>query len=497
MLIDWLKNTHRSFGAFVACLLALVLAIGSIPLSNAYAYYSFGTVGVYAGSYSLSVQAGSSTQTSITVDPSSDSQTLGCGMAKCPQVCTSDGAVSAGYTCFDVNGQCTCAGTSYSTYYPEVSVQSSNSGVATAYVSGNTLVVTGHSAGSAVITVSASLRQWESNSTSVTVDVSEPASSGGSSGSDSADASATSSGSGSTSASSNASNAAIPQAAEVTDSRDDALNETVVETVAGKVYVVEKNSFLNTADELGKIVDTSDQVVIWAGSSSDMPNYSWTFVGTDVDASSVKTAFDPTITVSKLGTGDVSNIMKQAKDGLVMEFAYSGNLPGTASVYVKTSGTFADGTELYLYMFNEEERLFELAQSDAIKVDGGYASFKIDHCSSWVLSTDDLTQYRVEETNTPGAIAVDKQDSIGENTMPAWVVPVVACVLLVVVVAACVLLVARRRKARAVSQVNELNEEYDLQNRKTIEQEDGKEAECVKEAPCARAEDTSNEHGQE
>ena len=126
-----------------------------------------------------------------------------------------------------------------------------------------------------------------------------------------------------------------------------------------------------------------------------MPNYSWTFVGTDVDASSAKTAFDPTITVSKLGTGDVSNIMKQAKDGLVMEFAYSGNLPGTASVYVKTSGTFANGTELHLYMFNEEDRRFELAQSDAIKVDGGYASFKIDHCSSWVLSTDDLTQYQV------------------------------------------------------------------------------------------------------
>ena len=50
MLIDGLKSAHRSFGAFVACLLALVLAIGSIPLTKAYAYYSFGTVGVYAGS---------------------------------------------------------------------------------------------------------------------------------------------------------------------------------------------------------------------------------------------------------------------------------------------------------------------------------------------------------------------------------------------------------------------------------------------------------------
>ena len=81
--------------------------------------------------------------------------------------------------------------------------------------------------------------------------------------------------------------------------------------------------------------------------------------------------------------------------------------------------------------------------------------------------------------------------------MPAWVVPVVAGVLLVVVIAACVLLVVRRRKARVVSQVNELNEERDLQNRKTNEQENGKDVEYVNEAPCAKAEDTSNEHGQE
>lgn len=448
--------------AFIACAVTLALVASFVPFTKASAYYSFGTVGVYAGSSSLSVQAGSTTQTSITVNPSSDSQTLGCGMAKCPQVCTSDGASSAGYTCFDTNGQCTCAGTSYSTYYPEVSAQSSNSGVATAYVSGGTLVVTGHAAGSATITVNASLRQWESNSTTVQVNVtapaqpSQPSASGGSTGASSPSASSSApaasdaaSALGASGAAGEAapavSAAAIPQAAEATDSRDDALNETVVETVAGKVYVVEKNSYLNTADELGKIAGTSDQVVIWAGASSDKPDYSWTFVGSDVDASRAAVQFDPTITVSKLGTGDVSNIMKQARDGLVMEFAHSGMLPGTASVYIKTTGTFADGTELHLYVFNEQEKRFELAQTDAVKAEAGYAAFKLDHCSTWVLSTDDLTKYQVEETNTPGAIAVDKQDSIAADVMPAWVVPAVAGTVIVVVLAAAGIAVARRR----------------------------------------------------
>lgn len=463
-------SISRPAWAFVACAVALALVAAFVPLSKAAAYYSFGTVGVSTGSSSLSVQAGSTTQTSVTVSPASDSQTLGCGMAKCPQVCTSEGATSAGYTCFDTNGQCTCAGTSYSTYYPEVSAQSSNSGVATAYVSGGTLVVTGHAAGSATITVNASLRQWESNSTTVQVNVSaaqssqpsqQPSSSQGPSGS-------TSSSSGSESAASSASSmaasgekpaaavsaAAIPQAAEATDSRDDALNETVVETVAGKVYVVEKNSYLNTADELGKVAGTQDQVVIWAGASSDKPDYSWTFVGTDVDAAAAAQPFDPTITVSKLGTGDVSNIMKQARDGLVMEFAHTGKLPGTASVYVKTTGTFADGTELHLYIFNEQEKRFELAQDEAVKAEAGYAAFKIDHCSTWVLSTDDLTKYQVEETNTPGAIAVDKQDSIAANALPDWAVPAIAIAVIAVVLIAVVAFAMRRRARNAQDDAN-------------------------------------------
>ena len=438
---------------FVAIALAIALVASFIPVVKAQAYYTFGTVGVSTGSSYLSVQAGASTSTSVSVTPASDSQTLGCGMAKCPQVCESEGATAAGYHCFDTNGQCTCAGTSYSTYYPETSASSSNSGVATAYVSGGTLIVQGHSAGTASITVNASLRQWNSNSTTVQVDVSaapapepepaptpEPSTSGGSSSGSASSSDAPAA------AAAPEQHAPVPEAAEATDSRDDALNETVVETVAGKVYTVEKNSFLDMREELGKIVDTEDTLTVWAGPSSDKPDYSWTFVGSDVDGASDALGFDPTITVSKLGTGNVSNIMKQAKDGLVMEFAHEGALPGKASIYVKADGTFADGTELGLFTFNADTNRFERADQ-AVKVEGGYASFTLDHCSTWALSTDDLTAYQVEETNTPGAIAVDKQDTIAEEALPGWVVPAVVVAVIVIAAAIAGTVIARRRKA--------------------------------------------------
>ena len=373
-------ETMPAPAAIIACGLALALVVALVPITKAAAYYSFGTVEVSVGSSYLTLVAGGTTSTSVTVDPSSDSQTLGCGMAKCPQVCEDEGAVAAGYHCFDTNGQCTCAGSSYSTYSAEVSVQSSNSGVATAQISGNTLVVTGHAAGTAIITVNASLRQWESNSTAVEVEVSAAQTQGGSSGGSATDAGVAD---GESAASAPAADeAVIPEAAMATDARDDALNETVIETVAGKVYLAQKNAYLDTAAQLNKIKGTSDQAVFWAGSSSDKPDYSWTFVGADITDSSQNLSFDPTITISKLGTGNVSNIAKQARDALVMEFAHTGVLPGTASLYVKASGVYADGSELGLYVYNAESGRFELAQADKVKVSGGYATFKIDHCST-------------------------------------------------------------------------------------------------------------------
>jgi hypothetical protein len=184
----------RKLIAFIGTLaLALLVAVPAL------AYYNYGTVGISTGSSSLSVTAGQTVQTSVALNPASDSQTLGCGMSQCPQVCNSDSVVAQGFSCFDANGNCTCAGSSYSTYYTEVSASSSNSGVASAYVSGNTLVVMGKSAGTATITLTASLRQWSSNSCTVTVNVAAaPSASGGGSSSTGGESAAGGTGSGST-----------------------------------------------------------------------------------------------------------------------------------------------------------------------------------------------------------------------------------------------------------------------------------------------------------
>lgn len=450
--------------AMLACALALALAASFIPLSQASAYFNFGTVGVSLGTTYVSLTAGASTNVSVSVNPASSDQTQGCGMAKCPQVCDTKESIAAGYSCFDANGQCTCSGKSYSTYYPQSYASSSNSGVASAYMSGSTLVITANGAGSATITVGASLRQYTDGAAYVQVDVSappapvEPPSSGGSSsgGTSSGGSSGGSSSSGDAPAalpSAAPSSSGVPEAAEAVESRDDDVNEKVMETEGGTVVLAECNSHLDAPATLAKIVGTEDQVIFWSGTSSERPDYSWTFTGDKLKEGAADLPFDPAISVSKLGTGNVANIMKQAKDGIVLDFAHSGDLPGEASVYVNVDSAFADGTVLKLYCFDPDKVAFGEVEAETT-VEAGYASFKLSHCSTWALSTDDLSGYELQETNTPGAkkqsVSDDSNDSIASDEgVGAWLVPAAAGVVALAVVALVAVLVVRKKKRAA------------------------------------------------
>ena len=501
----------------VALVIALVAAL--VPVTQAQAYYNFGTVKVSTGSSSVSVSVGSTVSTSVSTSPSSDDQTVGCGMAKCPQVCTDDDVIEAGYTCFDSNGQCTCAGRSYSTYYTETTASSSDSSVATASISGGTLTIKGVSAGTATITVDASLRQWTSGSTTVTVTVKESSSSSSSSSSGSTSSSSSSSGSGSSSKSSGSKSSAsdsddtiaILEEADTTDSVDDELNETVVETVAGTVYTVEINDYLVTSEEFAKLEEDEDQLIMWSGPSSDQPDYSWTYTGEDVDQESANLDYDPRIEISKLGTDDVANIMEQSEGGLVMDFAFEGALPGTATIYVATEGYFDDGETLSLYCFNEEERCFEEADQTDIEVEDGYAHFKLDHCSVWALSADDLSAYEVEETNTPGAasesVSADAGSDEGseedagatvEETADEGGIDLATLLIiiaaLIVVVAVVVVLVLRNRRANAPQEA--APEEAAAEPGASAEEASAEEAEAPAEeaeAPAEEAEAPADE----
>jgi hypothetical protein len=68
----------------------------------------------------------------------------------------------------------------------------------------------------------------------------------------------------------------------------------------------------------------------------------------------------------------------------VVDFEFSGELPGVFKVAVDVSAKYADGTRLALYYNNTGEGRLE-NQYQVTNVRGGFAEFAISHCSEYVL----------------------------------------------------------------------------------------------------------------
>ena len=104
------------------------------------------------------------------------------------------------------------------------------------------------------------------------------------------------------------------------------------------------------------------------------------------------------------------------------------------------------GQSVGLFCYNEDERCFEAVGEDKLDVQGGYVSFKMTHCSTWALSTDDLASYRVEEVNTPRAIAADESVAASEGTTPLIVAGAVTVVVVAVAAIVAGVVISRKKK---------------------------------------------------
>lgn len=475
-----IKKTR--FARITVALFAVAFALSMLVPARAFAYFSLSPVGVYLGTSSVSLTQGEARTVSVSVDMWSEQQLPGCGMSICPQGCGNLANPTTGVVggCLNDAGWCTCGGTTYYTEYTKLSASSSNPSVARASISGGSMTVQAYSPGTTTITVYCSLAKHQESSTSMTVSVAapskpstdKPSGSGSSgSGSSSSSGSSTSSGSGSGSSTSSSfgsgssdsgkvtvssSGASVVAAAAATaeaEGKDGQEQEVVeIETEEGdKIIVVEAKDAATAKEELAKIAGTEGTCTFWSGGSMDSPSISWTFKGTDLDPNG-DLSFDPGVTVTNKGTGEVAELLDEADDAIVMDFAHSGDLPAPAEVYVRASGVYEDGQALTLFVYNEDTHKFEKAQED-IKVANGYAVFTMDHCSTWALSAEDLTTFELTAEEEAEAEAADVDASTvdihAQDGTPLVIAGVVAAVVVIAIVAGVV--VARRRKTAAVS----------------------------------------------
>ena len=407
--------------------LAAVLVCTQISFVSL-AYFDRGDVKVRIGKSSVSLEAGESENVTVSISPSSDRQLPGCGMPECPQSC--------GEGCLNADGECTCGGTTYQTYYARGEVSSSNTGVATASYSNGVLSIRGVSQGTATITVTASLRQYNSTSDSIEVTVAKKSSGQSSAGSSSEstgdsssspegsqnskgssssssgkgnsslssgtgsasqrkDSSSSGTGSGSSGSSSKVSVTSVDNAGGSSDTRDsggqpedgeDASQNNerkVISSDRGKItFIPIKSGKMGKAD-FESIKGKKEYIDFQMKDKTGTVLYAWEFLGTDIQKPE-----DMDLTI-ETGSEAFEGLKTSGKDRLYISFGHDGTLPGKASVFLRVADTFSDEETLNLYYYNEKDQSTALV-TGGLKPESGYVTFELTHCSRYILTTEDL-----------------------------------------------------------------------------------------------------------
>lgn len=173
----------------------------------------------------------------------------------------------------------------------------------------------------------------------------------------------------------------------------DALNDKNIQEVTVNL----SQSGTVSKDLLNEIKESQKEVTFNVLDTTNKVKYSWTFDGknmTTLDSEKLDLNID-------FKTAHQKEITKQVQQDNIfyMQFAYHGKLPASTVIKVDVSSQYKDGDLIYLYYFNEINNTIEKSSS-AIKVENGYAQFKLDHCSTYFFTEQEISNPPITEDTT-------------------------------------------------------------------------------------------------
>lgn len=437
------RASHPVLRRAMCLAMCLIAALACLPL-GAGAYFNQGPVGVTLGQQSVTLEENQQASISVSFSPNSSRQLPGCGMAECPQTCGEK-------KCLDENGQCTCNGTTYQSYYAYATVSSSNTSVATAVYSDGIITVSAISPGTATITVTASLRQYFSTTATISVTVNgsaepapeptaAPAVTPGTEPAETAPAAPS-----------------VPEPTEAvtvtpvteptepapvtepptepTKSTEPEETEpafTVIESDRGPIYFVPIEEGPMGMDVFNEILGQQKYVNFQRKDGAENILYAWEFCGEDLTV-----AEDLVLTL---------NMGSPEQGKLYISFTEDGELPTEAQLYIRVTEHFTGSESLKLYAAQGEE----LLQED-IAVENGYVSLRLSQREDLILTARELEQKETAPADTEPTVPAATEDTPAEEPRKdfptAAVIAAVAGVLALAVVGDIVYISIKKRKA--------------------------------------------------
>lgn len=165
---------------------------------------------------------------------------------------------------------------------------------------------------------------------------------------------------------------------------NDVLNKEVTSSTETKVDIVSDAAPTLSADLFSAVKANNKDITVGVVNSQDYLLYSWTFKAATLNNTDKNV--DLTLNVSDTKNDDI--VALTGVDELVyLNFAYHGELPGTATLHTYVGKWFQNGDVVYLYYYNEElNRVEVVGDNEGLKVVDGYVDFDINHCSTYFLS---------------------------------------------------------------------------------------------------------------
>lgn len=240
--------------------------------------------------------------------------------------------------------------------------------------------------------------------------------------------------------------AKIDKVSDILADKTTGVTKAILRTTEENV-VIEKDVLKDIFD-LAKT--NSKEIAFSFTDDSGSELYSWTFDGkTITDTSKGISSFKIDIDaksedLDEKSAADVKDIETTLKDveKEVAHFENSGELPGTASIKIKTSLT--DTEDLHVYYYNPADKTYELIDAKAPVVDG-YVTFDINHCSDYVITNVDIIKFLKETTTEEPTTVEDAPVTPGKTADNATsAMPVYAALIFA---AAGAIVLANRKKA--------------------------------------------------
>lgn len=178
-------------------------------------------------------------------------------------------------------------------------------------------------------------------------------------------------------------------------------NETINDNVLKDIYQSEKDSIItinanksrNISSDIFNVIKGTDRKLI-----IEIDGNQIIFNGKDITKVKAINASMSTNLVSE------DKIIKSLiKDGVVINFADNGELPGKATIKLKATKEMTESfknNSVNLYFFQEEKKKFNLITESISLNNDNYYVFEINHNSKYVMTKDKISSKLVEVANT-------------------------------------------------------------------------------------------------